>query len=356
VRDAIVFSGWRWEAFNVPERLALALRCLGARVLYCENPVSVIRRTRPELREVEPGIFSFQPYFYGHRLNSFSPLSHLQTAKVAAQIFRHAGTLGLRDPLFFYGLLMNFLPLCSEMKKKCFLVHFHMDHIEWKSEEHVRLSDRTLAIPRSIFNKLKTEFGEKVQLIPQGVDFQAFAAPSSAGAKQTTSLDAIPRPRLGYMGPVHDRLKLSVLSKMLSDHPEWHFVSCGDRPALPLPNAHVIPWQGRQELPACVRSLDVGFMPYNCADQQQLHCVPLKLFEYFAAGIPVVSTPLVHLSEFEDVVYFGANASDLAAAVVAALNEPPDSPKRAQRVEFARSHSIECLAKRLEEVLPLQNG
>jgi glycosyltransferase involved in cell wall biosynthesis len=354
VRDAIVFSGWTWEAFNVPERLALALKHVGARVLYCENPVSVLHRTRPKLREVEPGIFSFQPYFYGHRLNSFSLLSQLQAAKVAAQIFRQAEKLNLRNPLFFYGLLMNFLPLCSEMKKKFFLVHFHMDHVEWKSEEHVRLSNLTLAIPPSIFNKLKAEFGEKVQRIPQAVDFQTFAA-TTAVAEPTAALNAIPRPRLGYLGPVHDRLNLRVLSNLLTDHPEWHFVSCGDRPALPLPNAHFIPWQSRREMPACVRGLDVGFMPYNCADEQQLHCVPLKLFEYFAAGIPVVSTPLVHLAEFQDVIYFGESASDLTRAVEAALHESPDSPKRARRVAIARSHSIECLAKRLEEVLPLQN-
>lgn len=356
MRDAIVFSSGAWEVFNVPERISLALSRLGSRVLYCENPVSVVRRARPEMREVEPGIFSFQPYFYGHRLNSFAPLRHLQAAKVAAQILGHAERLGLRDPLFFYCLLMNFLPLCSEMKEKCFLVHVHMDHLEWKSEEHVRLSDRTLAIPRSVFHKLKAEFGEKVQLIPQVVDFQAFATPASAGANQTSALDSIPRPRLGYMGPVHDRLNRNVLFEMFSDHPEWQFVSCGDRPALSLPNAHVIPWQSRQEMPACVRGLDAGFMPYNCADEQQLHCVPLKLFEYFAAGIPVVSTPLVHLWEFQDVIYLGETAPELAAAFAAALGEPPDSPKRAQRIAIARSHSIECLAKRLEEVLPLQNG
>ena len=34
MRDAIVISGWTWEASNVPERLALALANAGSRVLY----------------------------------------------------------------------------------------------------------------------------------------------------------------------------------------------------------------------------------------------------------------------------------------------------------------------------------
>jgi glycosyltransferase involved in cell wall biosynthesis len=352
MRDAIVLSGWTWETFNVPERIALAMSQLGARVLYCENPVSFIRRTRREPREVAPGIVSFQPYFLGQRVNSVSLLSHLQARMLAAQIIAQAARLELRDPAFFYFLLKDLLPLTAEMKNKCLLVHVRMDHVQWEGEEHACLSDLTLVIPQSIYDPLKSSFGEKVYLIPQVTDFQAFARAADSPSGQRTALDAIPRPRLGYLGPVHGRLDLPSLSALLIAHPEWHFVSCGDRPALPLPNAHVIPWQSRNEIPGCVRAFDAGLLPYNCADEQQLHCVPLKLFDCFAAGIPVIATPIVHLQEFKDVVYFGNSAAELAVAVEAALRETPDSPKRAQRIEIARSHSIESLAARLREVLP----
>jgi hypothetical protein len=238
------------------------------------------------------------------------------------------------------------------MRKKALLVHVRMDHVQWEGEQHARFSDLTLAIPGSIYNVLRLSIGDKVHLIPQVTDFQAFARSASSPSATPSALDAIPRPRLGYLGPVYDRLDLTSLSALLAAHPEWHFVSCGDRSALPLLNAHVIPWQSRDAVPACVRALDAGFLPYNCADEQQLHCVPLKLFDCFAAGIPVVATPIVHLREFEDVIYFGKSAPELATAVEAALSEPADSPKRAQRIEIARSHSIEVLAGRLREVLP----
>jgi glycosyltransferase involved in cell wall biosynthesis len=352
MRDAIVLSGWTWETFNVPERIALAMSQLGARVLYCENPASFIRRTRPEPREVAPGIVSFQPYFIGQRLNSFSPLRHLQSRMLASQILARADQLGLRDPAFFYFLLKDLLPLTAEMKNKCLLVHVRMDHVQWEGEEHARLSDLTLVIPQSIYDPLKSVFGEIVHLIPQVTDFQAFERAAASPSAQPTALDAIPRPRLGYLGPVHDRLDLPNLSALLAAHPEWHFVSCGDCPALALPNAHVIPWQLRDAIPSCVRALDAGILPYNCADEQQFHCVPLKLFDCFAAGIPVVATPIVHLQEFRDVVYFGSSAAELAVAVEAALREPPDSPERALRIEIARRHSIESLAARLRELLP----
>jgi hypothetical protein len=94
-------------------------------------------------------------------------------------------------------------------------------------------------------------------------------------------------------------------------------------------------------------------MPYYCYDEQALHCVPLKLLDYFAFGIPVVSTPIVHLWDYEDLIYFGDTAEELALAVKAALSEPIDSPKRTARVEIARKHSLESLALALRQCLDL---
>ena len=52
MRDAIIVSGWTWEAHNVPERLALALAHTGRRILYCDRPVSVFRHSPRKLTEV----------------------------------------------------------------------------------------------------------------------------------------------------------------------------------------------------------------------------------------------------------------------------------------------------------------
>ena len=127
----------------------------------------------------------------------------------------------------------------------------------------------------------------------------------------------------------------------------------GSQPVLPLPNAHIVPWVAPAQAARYARALDVGILPYNCYQERELHCVPLKLFEHFALGTPVVATPIVHLWEYSDVVYLGDTASELAEGIEAALNEPPDSPKRAARIEIARSHSLENLAAVLRQCLPL---
>ncbi|HXW89864.1 MAG TPA: glycosyltransferase, partial [Terriglobales bacterium] len=147
-------------------------------------------------------------------------------------------------------------------------------------------------------------------------------------------------------------LNRSLLLSLLGSHPDWHFVSAGAGVGS-LANTHVLPWVTAETLAQYVQSLDVGFMPYDCYDEHNLFCVPLKMFECFAFGIPVVSTPLIHLWQYKDLIYFGETAEQLVSAVEAALNEPSDSPKRSARIEIARNHSIENLAITLRRCLPL---
>src|ERR1700726_2086703 len=114
MRDAVVVSGWTWEAHNVPERLALALAHTGRRILYCERPVSVFRDSPRKLTEVEKGVFVFSPTFYGARLNSSLFVSRFQAKMVATQILQNALKLNLKNPFFIYPHGAFLLPLCRE--------------------------------------------------------------------------------------------------------------------------------------------------------------------------------------------------------------------------------------------------
>ena len=113
-----------------------------------------------------------------------------------------------------------------------------------------------------------------------------------------------------------------------------------------------VTWASYQKLPSYVQACEVGFMPYNC-DTRQLHANPLKLWEYFALGKPVVATPMIHLWEYEDVIYRGHSVEELEKAIAGALSELADGPKRQRRMEITQEHSIEKLAEMLSKVLPL---
>jgi len=354
-------TGWDWKMYNAPERVALALAQLGAKVLYCESTISLFRNREPaQVKEVANNIYVVRPRHWARRLDYFAPTQKLQAKELARQVGGFASTLGLRDPLFFYCNQGWQLPFCAEMKKEFFSVMLRIDYLEQFCSSHldeisdrcVELSDMTLVMPRSVFHKLKSKFGSKVKLIPQAVDFSLLNPDRATLARGAAAMASVPRPRLGYLGVPEGRLNHRLISSLLQAHPEWHLVTMDSRPAV-LPNAHALPRVSPQEMAGYHYGLDVGLLPYDCHNEQWLHCVPLKLFEYFALGIPVVSVPLINLWEYEDLIYFGDTAEELAAAIQAALNEPPDSPKRQKRMEVAKSHSLERLAQVLCETLPL---
>jgi hypothetical protein len=351
VRDAIVLSGWTWETCNVPERIALALAHAGSRVLYCENPVSFIREVRPR-NEVTKGIFAFRPVFLSPRLNRFPVFLRAQSVALANQILSQAAALKLEDPLVFYPHGDYCLGLCREFRRRGLtLIHICMDYELAIQMEHVQESNLTLAIPAAAFQELRQQFGEKIRQLPQISLVSDGNAHSSV--RESAEFSKIPRPRLGYIGNLLGRGSMALLGELLSKHPEWHFVSFGTKKWLPLPNEHVLPWCSQKDLLGIIDGLDIGFMPYDCADPKNLHCVPLKLFDYFARGLPVVSTPIVCLREYTDLVYVGATAEQLEDAVSLALLEPGEGPKRAQRRVIATEHSIGNLSRSLTEMLML---
>ena len=351
--DAIVFSTWDWNTFNVPERLALALASQGFRVLYCEMPVSRFRRHDQILREVHPGIHAFCPEYLGKKLQRIPVLGASQWKSVAQQIQRHAKSLGMKNATFFYSHVDGLTPLCREMRAQgARLIHICMDYPQPYQYELIALSDLTLVIPKTVFAKLRARYGEKIQWIPQSIHLPANAAPRNNDSDDIPSeLVRVARPRLGYLGPIFARVNLPLLRDVLVVRPGWQFICFGDASALPLPNVHGAGWLRPEDLPAYVASFDVGVMPYDCFDEKNLHCVPLKLFDYFLAGLPVVSTPVISLSEYPDLIYFGDTPAEFAQAVEAALSEPPASAKRNQRIEVASSHSTEALGRRLAELL-----
>jgi len=354
MKDAIIISGWTWKSFGTPERMALSLACAGRRILYCENPVSLVRNSARRLTEVDRNVYAFGLKFLGHRLNNNFILERVQTRSLAAQIQKNIAKLDLRDPVLIYPHGEWCLALSHEFKRRGFrLVHICMDYHLTEQIAHVEQSDLTLVIPSIAFAELRDMFGDKVRLIPQ------FGSRGSTGAENKCkkgSITNIPRPRLGYLGDLSGRVSTTLLGEILSQHPEWQFISVGKSKALSLTNEHVIPWQDQSEISDIVGELDVGFMPYDCADPKNLHCVPLKLFDYFAQGIPVVSTPIVYVHEHADLVYLGATAEELAHAISRALAEPPDSPKKARRKAIAQNHSIESLSQLIGTTLDHLNS
>lgn len=352
---AVVFTEWAWETFNVPERIAVCLSRAGWRVLYCENPASFLRGLGGKRLPLADGIEKFRPEFAGHRLNFLPAARRFQSRLIVRQILEQARRMGIEKPVAVYPHGYWLVDVARELKERgVFTVYVCMDHLEEQQAQPESLSDPAdlvLAVPRTMYVRLRARFGEKVRWIPQfGPDLRNGAAPPDETGI-LSRLATIPGPRLCYAGPPVNRLRPELVREFLSARPDWHLITCGPVPGVRRDNLHDVGWISARQVATVCQNIDVGFMPYDCSRDFNLHCVPLKLFDYFAAGLPVVSTPVISLWEHRGLVYLGDTARELAEGVRNALAEPPDDPRREKRRRIARSHSLDEMSKILPSML-----
>ncbi len=99
------------------------------------------------------------------------------------------------------------------------------------------------------------------------------------------------------------------------------------------------------ELPKYVAAFDVGLIPY-VSNAYTRSCFPLKLYEYLAAGKPVVASGLPELAGMEPDVVLVDGAAAFVDAINAALGHLSDAD-RIRRMEVASHNSWETRAGRL---------
>ena len=74
-----------------------------------------------------------------------------------------------------------------------------------------------------------------------------------------------------------------------------------------------------------------GFMPYDLSNPHNLHCIPLKLFDFLAEGLPVVSSKLINIQDFNSLIIFSETVEEYAFCLQKALHEDAKSELRKER-------------------------
>ena len=110
------------------------------------------------------------------------------------------------------------------------------------------------------------------------------------------------------------------------------------------PNVHLVGARPHDALPAVLRGADAGIIPY-ASNQLTGSIFPMKVYEYLAAGLPVVATALPALEGVQRVTRV-RDAAGMAAALDSALAHMY-SEERADRSEHAAGHSWDA---RLAEI------
>ncbi|HEY2014287.1 MAG TPA: glycosyltransferase [Bryobacteraceae bacterium] len=160
-------------------------------------------------------------------------------------------------------------------------------------------------------------------------------------AQFATAAAAIPDgpPVAGYVGALDSWFDIEAVEQAAALNPQCRFVLAGRiefepiRRLKAIPNVELtgeIPY-GR--VPGLLSQFRVALIPFRI-NPLTLMTNPIKLYEYFSCGLPVVSTPLPEAQAMGDLVYTGATPADFAREVTRALAEK-DPSRRARRREIA---------------------
>jgi len=161
---------------------------------------------------------------------------------------------------------------------------------------------------------------------------------------------------IGYVGSVDDRLDYDLLHHLFTQMPDATFTFVGrinsERGKAILKKYKNVKLEGAKApelLPAYSKQFSVGIIPF-IKDEFTKGIYPMKINEYLAAGLPVVSTDFSDLSDFEEVIKITDNKEDFLKYLLEEI-ATDSTAKRQSRLAIAEGNTWGKRAEELSEVI-----
>jgi glycosyltransferase involved in cell wall biosynthesis len=374
-RDIVCVGSADWATeLPINQHQLMSRLAAGNRVLFVESlglrrPQLAGRDLRRIWRRLGTGLRGARPADGLHVLSPLVvPLHHLGPVRrlnrllLRLQAGRAARKLGMREPI-----LWAYVPQAEvllDVLDPSLVVYHCVDDVAAQKgvdaesfraaeERFARRADIVLASAPALAERMRA-LSDNVLYAPNVADTASFATALEPGPVDA-ALDSLPRPRLVFQGAiVATKLDVELIAEVARLRPGWSVVLVGPTGAgdpggdlSPLEgqaNIHMVGSRPAAELPAVLRGADAGLIPYAVNDLTR-SVFPMKVYEYLAAGLPVLATPLPALAGVEEVDTV-ADAGQLVQA--AERHFAADTPElRRQRSSEASSHSWE---NRIEEI------
>lgn len=308
------------------------------------------------VKEVEPNIFVMNPLAFPAYGNA--SVVKLNQKFLLSQVKKAMRRLGFARPVN-----MVFNPAAGMIAGKLGeekLVYYCVDEytaftgvssgLKKIEEDLFRKADLVVVSAERLYES-KKGFNPNTFIIRHGVDHAHFRRALDEETQIPKELANLPRPIIGFHGLLADWVDFELLKKTAAHFSRGSVVLIGkvtvdaERKVKILedvPNLHLLGRKPYGELPAYCKGFDVALNPF-VVNQLTQSANPLKVREYLAAGLPVVSTKIPEVEMMGNCL-IGENHEHFIRQIEAALKAPRP------RIEVSNEMAHESWEAKVDEL------
>src|SRR5262249_49238986 len=144
-------------------------------------------------------------------------------------------------------------------------------------------------------------------------------------------IQSLRKPVIGFFGLIADWVDLPLVRFLAQSRPQWTFVLIGKvvtslEPFDGLPNVHVLAQKPYALLPGYAKAFDVALLPF-AVNELTLAANPLKLREYLAAGLPVVSSAIPEAEKLKHILYTARDHAHFLELIESIIDSKKTGPQ-----------------------------
>jgi glycosyltransferase involved in cell wall biosynthesis len=375
-QDIICFCN-DWDGDPLSKKHIMQRLAKHNRVLWV-NSVG-IRKPTPSASDLKRIIKKVREFAHGSRqvadsIHVFSPLAFPFHGSSAGRwinrkvlrwsLLRACAQLKFRNPITWV-----FVPASAEVAgslgERMLVYHCVDEYSEFTGVDKAGL----LALERQLLEKSdcvivssdlllknKQRHNRNTFLVTHGVDVEHFRQACDPRTVIPGDIRSLKKPIIGFFGLIADWVDLHLIRFLAQSRPQWTFVLIGKvvtslEAIGGLTNVHVLEQKPYDLLPGYAKAFDVAVLPF-VINELTLAANPLKLREYLAAGLPVVSTAIPEAEKLKHVLYTGRDQSHFLELIQKIV----DSNRTGPHTSISQQMESESWDAKVEELSKIVTG